>query len=77
MTLEQGGKFDAQEKRGEIRKKSSWIITNSMHVPSCGACSFMGTASTMQIMAEALGLMLPGMALMPATAPPELTAGSL
>lgn len=27
--------------------------------PSCGACSFMGTASTMQIMAEALGLMLP------------------
>ena len=37
--------------------------------PSCGACSFMGTASTMQIMAEALGLMLPGSALMPATSP--------
>ena len=35
--------------------------------PSCGACSFMGTASTMQIMAEALGLMIPGTALMPAT----------
>ena len=29
----------------------------------------MGTASTMQIMAEALGLMLPGSALMPATSP--------
>ena len=29
----------------------------------------MGTASTMQIMAEALGLMLPGTALMPATCP--------
>ena len=29
----------------------------------------MGTASTMQIMAEALGLMLPGTALMPSTAP--------
>ncbi len=29
----------------------------------------MGTASTMQVMAEALGLMLPGTALMPATAP--------
>lgn len=27
----------------------------------------MGTASTMQIMGEALGLMLPGSALMPAT----------
>ena len=38
-------------------------------VVSCGACSFMGTASTMQVMAEALGLMLPGTALMPATAP--------
>ena len=29
----------------------------------------MGTASTMQIMAEALGLALPGSALMPATSP--------
>lgn len=35
--------------------------------PSCGACSFLGTASTMQCMAEALGLTLPGAALMPAT----------
>lgn len=35
--------------------------------PSCGACTFLGTASTMQCMAEALGLALPGSALMPAT----------
>lgn len=35
--------------------------------PSCGACQFMGTASTMQCMAEALGLALPGSALAPAT----------
>lgn len=35
--------------------------------PSAGACSFMGTASTMQCMAEALGLALPGSALVPAT----------
>ena len=35
--------------------------------PSCGACSFLGTASTMQCMAEALGMALPGTALMPAT----------
>jgi dihydroxy-acid dehydratase len=33
---------------------------------SCGACQYMGTASTMQVMAEALGLSLPGNALMPA-----------
>ncbi|GBG57659.1 dihydroxy-acid dehydratase [Sporomusaceae bacterium FL31] len=35
--------------------------------PSCGACQFMGTASTMQCMSEALGVALPGTALMPAT----------
>lgn len=35
--------------------------------PSAGACTFMGTASTMQCMAEALGLALPGSALAPAT----------
>lgn len=35
--------------------------------PSEGACTFLGTASTMQCMAEALGLALPGSALAPAT----------
>ncbi len=68
LTLEQIGKFDAQEKRGEIPAEQ--LDYYKQHAcPSCGACSFMGTASTMQIMAEALGLMLPGTALMPATAP--------
>ncbi len=35
--------------------------------PSAGACTFLGTASTMQCMAEALGMALPGSALIPAT----------
>ena len=35
--------------------------------PSVGACTFLGTASTMQCLAEALGLTLPGAALVPAT----------
>lgn len=35
--------------------------------PSVGACAFLGTASTMQCVAEALGLTLPGAALVPAT----------
>jgi dihydroxy-acid dehydratase len=35
--------------------------------PSQGACAFLGTASTMQCMGEALGMALPGTALMPAT----------
>lgn len=35
--------------------------------PGAGACQFMGTASTMQSMAEALGMSLPGSALIPAS----------
>jgi len=34
--------------------------------PSCGSCQYMGTASTMQVISEALGLSLPGNALIPA-----------
>ena len=66
LTLEQIGIYAAMESRGEItREKLTWYKQHAC--PSCGACSFMGTASTMQIMGEALGLMLPGSALMPAT----------
>jgi dihydroxy-acid dehydratase len=65
LTLEQIGKYYAMYQRGEITKEE--MTYYKYHAcPSCGACSFMGTASTMQIMAEALGLMLPGSALMPA-----------
>ena len=35
--------------------------------PGAGACQFMGTASTMQCMSEALGMALPGAALSPAS----------
>lgn len=68
LTLEQIGMYSAMYERGEITEEQfSYYKHNAC--PSCGACSFMGTASTMQIMAEALGLMLPGSALMPATSP--------
>jgi dihydroxy-acid dehydratase len=68
LTLEQLGMYSAKFERGEIdEEKLDWAKCNSC--PSCGACSFIGTASTMQIMAEALGLALPGSALMPATSP--------
>jgi dihydroxy-acid dehydratase len=66
LTLEQIGAYDAMCKRGEITEEQLLYYKHNA-CPSCGACSFMGTASTMQIMAEALGLMLPGSALMPAT----------
>ncbi len=65
LTLEQIGKYSAMCKRGEITEEQLTYYKHNA-CPSCGACSFMGTASTMQIMAEALGLMLPGSALMPA-----------
>lgn len=66
LTLEQIGKYSAMYERGEITE-AQFTYYKHHACPSCGACSFMGTASTMQIMAEALGLMLPGSALMPAT----------
>ena len=65
LTLEQLGMYSAKYERGEIgREKLDWAKQNAC--PGCGACSFIGTASTMQIMAEALGLALPGSALLPA-----------
>lgn len=68
LTLEQIGKYSAMFQRREITEEEfTWYKRHAC--PSCGACSFMGTASTMQIMAEALGLMLPGAALLPAVCP--------
>ncbi|MFT3982882.1 MAG: dihydroxy-acid dehydratase [Lachnospiraceae bacterium] len=72
LTLEQIGKYSAMQQRGEISEEQ--LTFYKQHAcPSCGACSFMGTASTMQIMAEAMGLMIPGSALMPAMCPDLLT----
>lgn len=72
LTLEQLGMYSARFARGEISEnRLNWAKQNAC--PSCGACSFIGTASTMQIMAEALGLALPGSALMPASSPDLLT----
>ena len=71
LTLEQLGMYSARYERGEIdEKKFRWAKENAC--PGCGACSFIGTASSMQILAEALGLALPGSALLPA-ASPDLT----
>lgn len=68
LTLEQLGMYSAQYERGEIdQARLDWAKENAC--PGCGACSFIGTASSMQIMAEALGLALPGSALLPAQSP--------
>lgn len=68
LTLEQLGMYSARYQRGEIDESTlNWAKHNAC--PSCGACSFIGTASTMQIISEALGLALPGSALLPADSP--------
>lgn len=66
LTLEQIGAYSAQCQRGEISQDQFTYYKHNA-CPSCGACSFMGTAGTMQVMSEALGLSLPGSALLPAT----------
>ncbi len=65
LTLEQIGAYSAAFQRGEISQKQFEDYQRAA-CPSCGACAFMGTACTMQIMAEALGMTLPGAALVPA-----------
>ncbi len=76
LTLEQIGIYSAKCARGEITKeKLEWYKQHAC--PSCGACSFMGTASTMQVMGEALGLMLPGTALLPAMSKELETAAEI
>jgi dihydroxy-acid dehydratase len=60
------GDVSTRKKKGditgkEVRQRQLAAAT------SCGACQFMGTASTMQCMAEALGMALPGSAVAPAT----------
>jgi dihydroxy-acid dehydratase len=55
MEVDRGKK--TREELGERQKNAC---------PTCGACQFMGSASTGQVLAEALGVALPGSALIPA-----------
>ncbi len=73
LTLEMIGKYNAQFERGEITGEEFDFYKHNA-CPTCGACSFMGTACTMQVMAEALGLALPGTALLPAVSSDLLEA---
>ena len=50
--------------RGEAPRKDLELAQQTA-CPTCGACQFMGSASTGQVMAEVLGLALPGSALTP------------
>jgi dihydroxy-acid dehydratase len=55
----------AEVERGDLPRDELELAQRGA-CPTCGACQFMGSASTGQVMAEALGLALPGSALTPA-----------
>lgn len=68
LTLEQIGTYMAMHNRKEINDEQ-YRYYKTHACPSCGACQFMGTASTMQVMTEALGMCLPGTSLIPVDRP--------
>lgn len=55
----------AMLKDGKIDEKT-YLKLEDQAGPTCGSCSFLGTANTMCCLAEALGLCLPGSATIPA-----------
>jgi dihydroxy-acid dehydratase len=50
---------------GEL-SEAEYLALEDRVAPTCGSCSFLGTANTMCCLAEALGLSLPGSATVPA-----------
>jgi dihydroxy-acid dehydratase len=65
VTSDQMWPMGADVERGELPREDLELAQRGA-CPTCGACQFMGSASTGQVMAEALGLALPGSALTPA-----------
>ncbi len=62
------------KQRGEITEEEFRRIEN-LAEPGPGSCAMLGTANTMSCMAEALGMMLPGCATIPAVAARRMSAG--
>ncbi len=64
------------ERRAGRLDDAAWQELEEALGQGCGACNTMGTASTMAVLAEALGLMVPGAASIPAGDPRGLAAAS-
>jgi dihydroxy-acid dehydratase len=65
VTSDKMWEMGAEVERGELPRQDLEAAQRNA-CPTCGACQFMGSASTGQVLAEALGLALPGSALTPA-----------
>lgn len=65
LTSDHLWEMGVEVERGELLRED---LEQTQHgaCPTCGACQFMGSASTGQAVAEALGVALPGSALVPA-----------
>lgn len=68
ISVDRMGELYARLKRGEIDYEQ-YRYHSLTAAPCAGACNFLGTAVTMQILTEALGMALPGSACCPTTAP--------
>src|SRR5260370_14406512 len=64
VTSDQMWALGAAVERGELAREEL-ERSQAVACPTCGACQFMGSASTGQVLSEALGLALPGSALIP------------
>lgn len=66
ISVDRMGELYARLKRGEISEED-YRFHSLTAAPCAGACNFLGTAVTMQILTEALGLALPATACCPIT----------
>ncbi len=72
MAIGAGGKMMGDVASAFFRLKGKKISSQEFYTisrdacPGCGACQFMGTASTMQVLSEGMGMALPNTALAPA-----------
>jgi dihydroxy-acid dehydratase len=64
ITSNQMWEMGAAVRRGELSEDELELAQRGA-CPTCGACQFMGSAATGQVLSEALGLALPGSALVP------------
>jgi dihydroxy-acid dehydratase len=64
VTSNEMWEMGAAVRRGELADDELELAQRGA-CPTCGACQFMGSASTGQVLSEALGLALPGSALVP------------
>ncbi len=65
VTSDKMWSMGAEVERGEMPSRDLEVAQRGA-CPTCGACQFMRSASTGQVLAEALGLALPGTSLTPA-----------